>query len=44
MFYFAFDFVIAIDIQCQGTGCLIAWSIWVVMFVLLFIDRHKREH
>ena len=35
---------IAIDIQCQGTGCLIAWSIWFVMFVLLLIERHKREH
>ena len=35
---------IAIDIQCQGTGCLIEWSIWFVMFVLLLIDRHKREH
>lgn len=26
-----------------GTGCLIAWAIWFVMFILLLIDRHKRE-
>ena len=24
--------------------CLIAWAIWfVIMFILLLIDRHKRE-
>ena len=34
---------IIIDIQYQGTGCLIAWMIWLVMFILLLIDRHKRE-
>ena len=26
-----------------GIGCLIAWGIWFIMFVLLLIDRHKRE-
>ena len=32
-----------IDIQYQGIGCWIAWGIWFIMFVLLLIDRHKRE-
>ena len=32
-----------IDIWYIGTGCLIAWAIWFVMFILLLIDRHKRE-
>ena len=35
---------IIIDIQCQGISSLIGWSIWFIMFVLLLIDRHKREH
>ena len=34
---------IIIDIQYLGIGCLIAWGIWFIMFVLLLIDRHKRE-
>ena len=34
---------IIIDTQYQGIGCLIAWGIWFIMFVLLLIDRHKRE-
>ena len=34
---------IIIDIQYQGIGCWIAWGIWLIMFVLLLIDRHKRE-
>ena len=34
---------IIIDIQYQGIGCLIAWVIWVAMFILLLADRHKRE-
>ena len=25
-------------------GCLIAWGIWFIMFILLLIDRHKREY
>ena len=35
---------IIIDIQYQGISSLIDWSIWFIMFVLLPIDRHKREH
>lgn len=34
---------IIIDTQYQGIGCLIAWVVWVVMFILLLVDRHKRE-
>ena len=32
-----------IDIWHIGIGCLIAWAIWFVMFILLLMDRHKRE-
>jgi hypothetical protein len=32
-----------IDIWHIGIGCLIAWVIWFVMFILLLMDRHKRE-
>lgn len=31
-----------IDIWHIGIGCLIAWVIWFVMFILLLMDRHKR--
>ncbi|MCR5755194.1 MAG: DUF3784 domain-containing protein [Acetatifactor sp.] len=34
---------IIVDIQSQGLGCLIAWGAWFILFVLLVIDRHKRE-
>lgn len=34
---------IIIDTQYQGVGCLIAWSVWIVMLILLLVDRHKRE-
>ena len=34
---------IIIDTQYQGIGCLIAWVVWTVMFVLLLVDRHQRE-
>ena len=34
---------IIIDTQYQGIGCLIAWVVWGVMFILLLVDRHKRE-
>lgn len=32
-----------IDIWHIGIGSLIAWVIWFVMFILLLMDRHKRE-
>lgn len=32
-----------IDIWFTGIGCLIAWSVWLVLFILLLVDRHKRE-
>ena len=31
------------DIWHIGIGCLIAWVIWFVMFIMLLIDRHKIE-
>ena len=34
---------IMIDTQYQGIGCLIAWVAWIVMLILLLVDRHKRE-
>lgn len=34
---------IMIDIQHEGIGCLIAWAAWIVMLILLLVDRHKRE-
>ena len=45
MMFMSLPFIIGtiIDIQFQGIGCLIAWTIWFVMFILLLIDRHKRE-
>ena len=32
-----------IGIWYPEIGCLIAWVIWFVMFILLLMDRHKRE-
>ena len=32
-----------IGIWYPGIGCLIAWVRWFVMFILLLMDRHKRE-
>jgi len=45
MMFMSVPFIIGIiiDIQYQGIGCWIAWGIWFIMFVLLLIDRHKRE-
>ena len=45
MMFMSVPFIIGIiiDIQYQGIGSLIAWGIWFIMFVLLLIDRHKRE-
>ena len=45
MMFMSVPFIIGIiiDIQYQGIGCWMAWGIWLIMFVLLLIDRHKRE-
>ena len=45
MMYMSIPFLIgiAIDFRYSGIGCLIAWGIWLIMFILLLIDRHKRE-
>ena len=41
----AIPFLVGADIDArhQGAGCLLAWMLWTVMFVLLFGDRHRRE-
>ena len=46
MMFMSVPFIIGIiiDIQYLGIGSWIAWGIWLIMFVLLLIDRHKREH
>ena len=45
MMFMSVPFIIGIiiDIRNQGIGYFIAWGIWFIMFVLLLIDRHKRE-
>ena len=45
MMYMSIPFLIGISIDCQypGIGCLIAWGMWLVLFILLLIERHKRE-
>ena len=45
MMYMAMPFLFGtvIDIWFTGVGCLVAWGLWLVMFILLLIERHKRE-
>ena len=45
MMFMALPFILGAIIDCfqRGFGCLLAWSIWCVMFVLLLISRHKTE-
>ena len=45
MIVMSFPFIagIIIDMPYQGTGCLIAWTAWMVMFIFLLVDRHKTE-
>ena len=45
MMYMAMPFLFGtvIDIWFTGVGCLIAWVLWLAMFILLLIERHKRE-
>ena len=45
MMFMSVPFIIGIiiDIRNQGIGYFIAWAIWFIMFVLLLIDRHRRE-
>ena len=46
MMFMSLPFIVGIiiDTYHQGIGCLIAWGIWFIMFILLLIDRHKREY
>lgn len=34
---------IIIDIYYPGIGCLVAWAVWFVLFILLLVERRKRE-
>lgn len=45
MMFMSVPFIIGIiiDIRNQGIGYFIAWGIWFIMFVLLLIDRYRRE-
>ena len=45
MMYMAIPFLLGaiIDIRFVGIGCCIAWGLWLILFVLLLIERHKRE-
>lgn len=45
MMYMAVPFLLGaiIDIWFAGIGYLLAWGLWVVMFILLLVVRHKRE-
>ena len=45
MMFMSVSFIkrIIIDNKYQGKSCKIAWGIWLIMFVLLLIDRHKRD-
>lgn len=38
-----FIFGACIDLFYEGIGLLIAWGIWLVMFVLFMVERNKRE-
>lgn len=44
MIFMSFPFLVGIiiDICWQGIGCLLAWLVWGVLFILLLVDRHKR--
>lgn len=45
MMFMSLPFVLGamIDIFYTGTGCFISWILWAVLFILLLVDRHKRE-
>lgn len=45
MMYMAVPFLLGavIDIWFAGVGCLAAWVLWLVMFILLLIERHNIE-
>ena len=45
MLHMAIPFLIGavIDIWFVGIGCLTAWVVWFILFILLLIERHKRE-
>lgn len=38
-----FIFGACIDLFYEGIGYLIAWGIWIVMFVIFMVERNKKE-
>ena len=45
MMFMAVPFIVggAVDYKYAGIGTVIAWGIWIVMFILLLAKRNKRE-
>lgn len=45
MMHMAIPFLVGavIDIRFVGIGCLAAWGVWLILFILLLNERHKRE-
>ena len=45
MMFMSVPFIVggAVDYKYAGTGTVIAWGIWIVMFILLLAHRNKRE-
>lgn len=32
-----------LDIFYTGIGCLLAWIIWIILFIILLVERTKKE-
>ncbi|MBQ2990434.1 MAG: DUF3784 domain-containing protein [Clostridia bacterium] len=45
MMYMAAPFLVGavVDSLFTGIGCIVAWGLWLVMFIFLLAERHKRE-
>ena len=45
MMMMSFPFLLGavIDIFVNGIGCILAWIIWIILFLFLLIERTKRE-
>ena len=45
MMFMSVPFIVggAVDYSYAGIGTVIAWGIWIVMFILLLAQRNKRE-
>ena len=45
LMFMAVPFIVGgvVDYKYAGIGTVIAWGIWIVMFILLLAKRNKRE-